>query len=309
MKLGLSFACYRWELYPNLQRTSPEYIGAGYPELYFSSVPVALPLEEGGLEWLMDPCAELELSVLYAFSTRLQDHDYARNIRDRAERQGLELILQASFDWAPEVAEAEKERAKCVDSLMIAKNMGVRIVNVRHSDPLKKNHYTKNPSITTQIERMKENFAQLASIADEMSVIITMENHTDYRCSEIVQVLEAVNSPSLMANFDTGNPVNVIEDPVEAAKSIASYTVKVHLKDYRVMNYSMIDGTPKFSHAPTGQGDIDIPQILDILQRNSPDPDNLRLCLETVPPLDVDPGMWVRKCVSNIREMFAEYLT
>ena len=309
MKLGLSMACYRWELYPNLQRTRPEYIAYGYPELYFSSVPVALPLEEGGLEWLMDHCAELGLSCLYVFSSRLEDPGYATSIRDKSEKLGLELILQTTFDWASEGEEAEKDRARCVDRLMIAKNMGVKIVNARHGDPLRKNHFTKEPSITTQIELMKENFAQLASIAEEMGVIITLENHTDYRCSEIVQVIEAVHSPSLMVNLDTGNPVNVIEDPVEAAKCVAPYTVKVHLKDYRIMNMSMIDGTPKFSHAPTGQGDIDLPQILEILQRSAPDPETLRLCVETVPPLEVDPGLWVRKCVSNVREMFARYLT
>ena len=305
MRLGLSMACYRWELYPQLQRTRAEYRAYGFPELYFSSVPVALPLDPGGLEWLIDHCAELGLSCLYAFSPTLADPDYAAGIRERSEKLGLELILAATFDWVSLGEEAQQERAKCVETLKMAINAGAKVVNVTHSDPLGKNHFTKDPPIARQIELMKENFAYLADVVDEMG----LENHADYRCSEIVQVLDAVSSPSLRANFDTGNPVNVIEDPVEAAKSVAPHTIMVHLKDYRVMNMSAIDGTPKFSHAPTGQGDIDLPEILRILQRESPEPEHLRLCIETVPPLEVDPGMWVRACVGNVREMFGEYLT
>ena len=308
MKLGLSMACYRWELYPNLQRTRTEYKAYGFPELYFSSVPVALPLDEGGLEWLMDHCAELGLECLYAYSPRLDDPDYAAGIREKSDRLGLEMILAASFDWASEGDEAEHETDKCVERLRTATHLGAQVVNVTHSDPLGKNHFTREPSITTQIERMKANFARLTDFAEEMGVVMTLENHADYRCSEIAQVLGYVDSPFLKANLDTGNPVNVIEDPVEAARHFAPYTIKVHLKDYRVMNMSMIDGAPRFSHAPTGQGDLPLGEMLDILQHSSPDPENLRLCIETVPPLEVDPGMWVRKCVSNVREMFADYL-
>ena len=281
----------------------------GFPVLYFSSVPVALPLDEGGLEWLMDHCAELQLSALYMFSSRLHDPGYAASIREKSEGLGLELILAGTFDWTSSGEEAERERSLFVERMSIASNVGAKIINSTHSDPLRKNHFTKDPPVAKQLECMTENFTHLAAVAEEMGLVITLENHTDYRCSELAQVLQAVDSPSLRVNFDTGNPVNVIEDPVEAAKSVASYAVSSHLKDLRIMNYSQIDGTPKISHAPTGQGDIDLPQILEILQRDSPDPDNHRLCIETVPPLEVDPGLWVRKCVSNVREMFGQYLT
>jgi sugar phosphate isomerase/epimerase len=310
MRLGISVACYRWELYSSLQRTRKEYISAGYPTLYFSSVPAALPLEEGGLEWLIDHCGEdLKVSVLYVFSDRLSDADYLASIRDRASKQRLELILAGFFDWTSTGEQAEKEREQYVEKMKIAKALGSDVVNATHSDPLVKNHYTKDPPISTQIGFMKENFGYLAKRAEEMGLVIAVENHADYRCSEIAQVLEAVNSPSLRANLDTGNPVCVIEDPVEAAKAVARYAVVSHLKDYRILNTHMLDGAPRFNHAPTGLGDIDLAQILGILQREAPDPENLRLLIETVPPLEVDPGLWVRKCVSNVREMFGEYLT
>lgn len=309
MKLGMSMACYRWELYPDKQRDGRAYRERGYPELYFSSVPVALPIDKGGLEWLMDHCAELGLQGLYAYSPRLEEPEYAASIREKSEELGLEMILVSGFDWASEGDSAKHEIEKYVKRLRIAKDMGSQVVNVTHSEASWKNHYTREPSITRQIEHMKINFARVTDHAEKIGIVMALENHADYRCSELAQVLNYVDSPFLKANLDTGNPVNVIEDPVEAARSVASHTIMVHLKDYRVLNSHILDGAPRFTHAPTGQGDLPLGEMLDILQRHSPDPENLRLLIETVPPLEVDPGMWVRRCVDNVRDMFGEYLS
>jgi sugar phosphate isomerase/epimerase len=308
VRLGLSMACFRWEIYPDLQRTRPEYLAAGHPPLFFSSVPVALPLDQGGLEWLIDYSANMTISALYMWTERLRDAGFAAAIRERAEEHTLELILAASFDWCSVGDVAEKERERFVEKMKIARSMGIGIVNATHGAPLTTNHFTRDPPIEQQIEHMVDNFARLARLAEEMGIIIAMENHADYRCSEIRRVLETVDSPSLRANFDTGNPINVVEDPVEAAKAVAPYAIVSHLKDYRIVNTTMLDGTPRIFHAPTGMGDIDMAQILDILQRNAPDPTNLRLCIETVPPLDVDPGLWVDRCIANTRKMFSSYL-
>ena len=283
-------------------------MAAGLPVLYFSSVPTALPMDEGGLEWCISHCGELNLSCLYFFSERLHDPNYRENIQNKASSIGLELIPNATFDWASSGEEAEKEREQYVQKLRILKVLGIEIVNTTHRLPLAKNHYTKNPPIAKQIEHMKENFSKLARIAQEMGLVIALENHGDYRSSEIVQVIRAVNSPSLRAVFDTGNPVNVIEDPVEAAKVMAPYVVVCHLKDYRVLNSFQVDGTPKFNHAPIGEGDLELSSILEILQRHAPDAERLRLCVESVPPLTVDPGLWVRRCIDNTREKFGGFL-
>jgi sugar phosphate isomerase/epimerase len=309
MKLGISIACYKWELFPYAQRTNKEYIEAGLPVVYFSSVPSSLPLDEGGLEWCIDHCGELNVSCLYFFSEKLHDPTYREKIRDKASAVGLELIPNATLDWASTGDEAEGELERYVQKLRILKSMGVQIVNTTHRLPLTKNHYTKNPPISEQLCHMKENFMRLSRIAEGMGLVIALENHGDYRCSEIAQVLRTVNSPSLRAVFDTGNPVNVIEDPVEASKVVAPYVVVCHLKDYRVLNSIQLDGTPRFSHAPIGQGDIELSRILEILQSDAPDAERLCLCIESVPPLEVDPGLWVRRCIDNTREKFGKFLS
>ena len=309
MQLGLSIACYRWQLYPNLLRSRPEYIGAGHPTLYFSSVPEAMSVERGGLEWLIDHCAQLGLSCLHMFSDRMSDAAYARSISNLAERNRIELILAAGLNWVSGGTQAEHERAQYLQSLQIAQSLGVKIVNTTHSDPARTNHFTKDPSLACQIERMIANFSHLARAAEDSGLMITLENHADYRCSEIVQVLRAIESPSLRANLDTGNPVNVIEDPVEAARCIAPYVMMMHLKDYRFHNYNTIDGTLRVEHAPIGRGDIDLSEIMRILDHTARKPEAIRVCVETVPPLAVDPGMWVAESVKGARQIIEPFLT
>ena len=307
MKLGLSIACYRWQLYPRLLRTNPEYSGWGHPTLFFSSVPEAQSVEEGGLEWLIDHCAQLDLSCLHMFSDRLTDPAYSRAVRMKAEQDRIELILAAGFDWVSEGVKADRERERYLRSLHVAESLGIRIVNTTHTEPSRTNHFTKDPPIERQIECMKTNFTYLARAAEDRNLTITLENHADYRCSEILQVLRAVDSPSLRANLDTGNPVNVIEDPVEAARCIAPYVAMVHLKDYRLHNCNMFDGTLRVEHAPIGRGDIDLPEIVRILSSTASEPEGIRVCVETVPHLAVDPGLWVAESVKSARRILADH--
>ena len=146
--------------------------------------------------------------------------------------------MAADFDWVTSGNEAAVEREKFVRWMTISKQMGIRIINATHSNPHVKNHYSRDPPISKQIECMIGNFSVLSKLAEDMNLVISIENHNDYRCSELIQVLEAVDSPCLMANFDTGNPVTVIEDPLDAAGMMAPYAIKAHLKDFRIFTTS-----------------------------------------------------------------------
>ena len=87
------------------------------------------------------------------WTERLSGCRFATPIRARAEKLGLELILAASFDWSSAGEAAERELARYVEKMRIARTMGVRIVNATHGAPLRTNHFTRDPPIERQIER------------------------------------------------------------------------------------------------------------------------------------------------------------
>lgn len=66
--------------------------------------------------------------------------------------------------------------------------------------------------IGRQIDNMIRNLGELARIAGDLGVVLALENHMDYRMSEIVPVIEGVDSPWLRINYDFSNSLNVVED-------------------------------------------------------------------------------------------------
>ena len=128
---------------------------------------------------------------------------------------------------------------------------GATVAAAVHNQAVRHNHFTKDPPIEVQLERAIANFSSLMPVCAEYGVVLAWENHIDYRLAEIVQVVEAVDSPWLRINLDTANPIAVIEDPLEGARLAAKYAVNMHLKDMRLQPATGT-GEPRVSWAPLG---------------------------------------------------------
>jgi sugar phosphate isomerase/epimerase len=307
MKLGLSQACYRWVFYAHLRRDTPQYLDRGWPVPYFSAIPVAVA-EEDAVDFLIERCIHYGLQALHLEAARLVDRPDARDKVRKMLDHGIEWISAAHANWVATGVEAERGYELYVTALRKSAALGATIVCTTHGAPNVHNHFTKNPPIERQIEIMAANFGRVAQVAADLGLVIAFENHLDYRASEVAAVIERVGSPALRTNFDTANPIGVIEDPVEAARRVARYAVMCHLKDFRVQAMTTI-GLPQIHWAPVGRGSVDIDQILPILQESAPDPVNLRLCLEVAPLPEHDPDQWVAASVAHVRERYGRFLT
>jgi sugar phosphate isomerase/epimerase len=109
---------------------------------------------------------------------------------------------------------------------------------------------------------------EAARAAEEHGVTLALENHIDFTSSEMVRILDAVDSEFLRVNFDTGNTIRLFEDPVEAAARLARYTVSTHTKDIatRVKGGSPSDNFTFWPSCPVGEGLIDMPGVVDALR-------------------------------------------
>ena len=304
MKLGLSQACYRWVCYPPLRHDNagvylfnvadPAFLNYGRPLPYVNLI--AGPEPGRHIEWLVARCVALGLSPLYMTSTWLTDDDHARRIGQHLRRHGVDLIAGGSADFAAAGAAWESERARFIRHMELGKLAGADLIAAVHNGAIEHNHFSKDPPIAVQIERMIANFTDLCRAAERIGIVMAFENHMDYRCSEIAQVIESVASPWLRVNFDFANSLSVIEDPVDAVKAVARWTVMTHIKDMRVQPKTL-DGEPRILWSTVGDGSVDIDAILRILLAEAPDPTNLPHCLEICPLPDQDPELWVRKSI------------
>ena len=306
MKLGISLACYRWVMYPSLRRDRPEYKSFGRPLPYVQTVTGPGP-SELPRDWLIDRMVDLGLESLYMGTAYLDGHDDALEFRDRMATNGLELIGGLGLTVAADADEWQSGLFdRCVSDIRLLAAAGANFAAAVNDKPDSLNHFIKDPSIDEQIDRAIRNFSSLMPVCEEVGLKLAFENHLDYRISEVVRVVQGVDSPYLGINFDTGNPVAVIEDPLVAARAAAPYAINSHLKDFRIQPATGT-GEPRIFWTPLGRGDVPFDEILTILAKDAPDSSTLSACIEVAPPPEHDPEVWLRASIDWIRETFPQH--
>jgi sugar phosphate isomerase/epimerase len=138
--------------------------------------------------------------------------------------------------------------------------MGAKIMRIVASS-LMFRHQPHGPQIEAVVRMLKES----VKIAADENVVLALENHIDFTSQEILQILECVGSDWLKVNFDTGNTLRMMEDPVAAARRLGSYTVATHTKDVDACRHVRPEEWYFFSSVPVGTGLIDIPGVIRAL--------------------------------------------
>lgn len=127
--------------------------------------------------------------------------------------------------------------------------------------------FTRRDDFDQWQARALRSMALAEPIAKRLKVRVGIENHKDWQVAELVRALTSISSESLGACVDTGNSVALLEDPLEVVRALAPFAVTVHLKDVAVRE------TPLgflLSEVPLGQGCLDLPEILRVLQAAQP---------------------------------------
>jgi 3-oxoisoapionate decarboxylase len=108
-----------------------------------------------------------------------------------------------------------------------------------------------------QIDALVAQFREAVPVAEAAGVKLAVENHIDFTADEMLRMIEAVGSPSFGINFDTGNFVRLLDDPVKGMDKLAKYTYATHIKDLRVNPNAAPDDWYFFSSVAVGDGLID----------------------------------------------------
>jgi sugar phosphate isomerase/epimerase len=188
---------------------------------------------------------------------------YLSDLRAVLDEKGLERVLA----WGhPDGLEAGRNQDawRGMNSLISkARFMGADIMRIVASS-LRFRYEPHGPQIEAVVKMLKES----VKIAADHGVVLAIENHIDYTSAEIYEILERVGSPALKVNFDTGNTLRMMEDPVAAAWRLAPYTVATHTKDLEACRHVPPEEWYFFSSVPVGTGLIDIPAVVKALQQS-----------------------------------------
>src|SRR5207237_1970735 len=82
---------------------------------------------------------------------------------------------------------------------------------------------------------LAERLREVLPVAEELGLALAVENHQDATTEDLIRLYEmSGSSPAFGITLDTGNPLSVGEEPVEAAERLAPLVRHIHLKDYTI---------------------------------------------------------------------------
>lgn len=199
------------------------------------------------------------VSLESCFIPRL-DAGYLAQIRSLLDAYNLDRV----FAWGhPNGLEggtnqnAYDEMIRCFDS---ARSIGAQVMRVVGSSLM-----FRNQAHGPQIERLTRMFREAVKVAEQHGIRMAIENHIDFTADEMLSLLTAVDSPWLGINFDTGNFLRLLDDPIKAMAKLAPYVYATHIKDLKVQKGVAADEWYFFSSTPVGDGLIDNRKLVQLL--------------------------------------------
>ena len=148
-----------------------------------------------------------------------------------------------------------------IASIERAKAIGADVMRVVGSS-LK---FRKQPH-EPQITRLSQMFSEAVQIAEKYGIRMAVENHIDFTADEMLQLLTTVSSPYLGINFDTGNFLRLLDDPIKGMEKLAKYVYATHI-DLKPQKGVAADEWYFFSSTPVGDGIVDNLHLARLLSR------------------------------------------
>jgi sugar phosphate isomerase/epimerase len=118
-----------------------------------------------------------------------------------------------------------------------------------------------------QVEALANMFKQAVKVARDHGVKLAVENHIDFTSAEILQMLEMVDSEYFGLNFDTGNFLRLLDDPVKGMETLAPYVLATHVKDLMPDKNARPTDWHFFAGVPVGMGLINNQALAQMLHK------------------------------------------
>ena len=190
-------------------------------------------------------------------------------VAKRAADAGLQIAVYSISNnfIQPEAGERQRELADLRRGVDIALELGVDTMRVFSGSA------RDGVSQEEGMGWILEGLSAGAAYAEAQGVTLALENHGKFagRGDQVRHIIDAVNSPALRVNLDTGNFLPVGQNPTEAARQLADLVVLAHLKD---MRQAASDEAGHVFTDPAGQlltgsiigeGLVDLPAIRAVL--------------------------------------------
>jgi sugar phosphate isomerase/epimerase len=202
------------------------------------------------------------LSLESCFIPRFTD-DYLKGIQSWLDRHQYDRVYAWGHPDGLEGGQNEKAYDEMIEHIDYAEKIGAKVMRVVGSS-LMFRFLPHEP----QLEILSDMFSRATKIAAQKGIKLAVENHIDYNSDEILQLVKNVNSPYFGVNFDSGNFLRVLDDPIQAMEKLAPYVLATHIKDMIPVKGVPVNEWYFFSCVPTGKGLIANDRLAKLLAQN-----------------------------------------
>ena len=208
MKVGIDSYCYH------------RFLGEVYPHQN-------APDKQMTMEDFIKRAKELDVdgvSLESCFFPRF-DSGYLSEVKSMLDEFNFDRV----YAWGhPDGLEGGKNEAaydEMVDHIEYANAIGAKVMLVVGSSLM-----FRFEDHGPQIEKLSRMFTNAMKVADNYGIKLADENHIDYNADEMLELIHNVNHPNFGINFDTGNFLRVLDDPIQGMEKLARFTFSTHVK-------------------------------------------------------------------------------
>lgn len=246
MKVGIDSYCYH-RLFGEV------YTGQNQPQYRLSFEDFLTKIDKLGIDGV-----SLESCFIPQF-----DDAYLYGVKAHLDASGMDRVYAWGHPDGLEGGRNEQAFEEMVQHIEYAKLIGADVMRVVGSSLM----FRFEPH-EPQLEKLTRMFSEATKIAERYGVKLAVENHIDYNSDEILQLVTGVNSPYFGVNFDSGNFLRVLDDPIQAMKKLASFVFATHIKDLRPVRGVPANEWYFFSCVPTGEGLIPNEKLVQLLHQH-----------------------------------------
>ena len=187
--------------------------------------------------------------------------DFAGKVREKREKLGMYVEGSIGVPFKPEDVPAFER------DVVSAKEAGALILRTVCTSGRRYEIYHSREDFD-KAHKAALTALQLAEpVLKKHKVKLAIENHKDWRATELADMIKQLKSEWIGVTLDFGNSLALMEDPMEVVKTLAPYMFTTHVKDMGLDEYP--DGM-LLSEVPLGTGILDLQKIVGICKQNYP---------------------------------------
>ena len=165
---------------------------------------------------------------------QVKDDAYLRRVRERADKLGVRIeagtwgVCPTNPGFQRSFARYGTPAEQLRFAIRWASVLGARTVRcVMGSGNLRR----KDGPLETHVRAMLSVLRQVRDDALRAGIKIAPENHKDLRATEMRALIEEAGTDFVGCTLDTGNPMEVLEDPLETVEVLGPVAVSSHFRD------------------------------------------------------------------------------